>query len=232
MVSNCTFDVCARTRSTDGQRTIRNGTTNSLMISNSISKTTKPHSVREHHRHVSRPSRSKVSPCSCLVHCRSHVPTPTLTRSFAAAEKLTATDVIHRLRTIEDDERLTLLAEFSDAYGPLLHRSIARRSARYEAELMNRLLTAAVAIFGGDRNHTMDVLKRTQFVANMMRPTKRYVRSLSVASCDRLLLPSPCILSVCALPTDRSVFRRGRTPEIGYVGCFLRRRQCDSLSVD
>lgn len=62
-----------------------------------------------------------------------------------------------------DDDRLTLIAEFTDAYGPLLHRSIARRSAKYERELVNRLLTAAVAIFGSDRNRTMALLQRTLF---------------------------------------------------------------------
>jgi hypothetical protein len=94
-------------------------------------------------------------------------------RVCAVTEKLKVSDVIHRLRTMGDNDRLTLIAEFTDAYGPLLHRSINPRRPKYSAELMNRLLTAAVAIFGGDRERTMDILRHTQFVANMMRPTKR-----------------------------------------------------------
>jgi hypothetical protein len=92
-----------------------------------------------------------------------------------AAEKLTVSDVIHRLKTIENDEQLTLIAEFTDSYGPLLYRSIKHRSEKYERELMNRLLTAAVAIFGGSRDHTMTVLKRTKFISNLTRPLKRFV---------------------------------------------------------
>jgi hypothetical protein len=145
---------------------------------------------------------------------RTSSPLPLLHRSTSlfGSEKLKVSDVIHRLRTMGDDDRLTLIAEFTDAYGPLLHRSIARRSTKYESELVNRLLTAAVAIFGGDRDRTMTLLQRTQFVANMMRPTKRYVRSVSVVirASTRLFSASPRPLLISSGDECRSINIKAR----------------------
>jgi hypothetical protein len=78
--------------------------------------------------------------------------------------------VVARLKALDEGEHVTLLAEFADAYGPLLTRTLRARKPKYEAELMNRLLTAAVAIFGGEQ-HTMEVLQRTRFFSKTSKPT-------------------------------------------------------------
>lgn len=57
------------------------------------------------------------------------------------AGQLSVRDVVARLKALEDGERVTLLAEFADAFGPLLTRTLRARKPKYEAELMNRLLT-------------------------------------------------------------------------------------------
>lgn len=93
------------------------------------------------------------------------------------AGQLSVRDVVARLKTLEDGERATLLAEFADAYGPLLTRTLRARKPKYEAELMNRLLTAAVAIFGSEQ-HTMDVLRRTRFFSKTSKPQRRYGATL------------------------------------------------------
>src|SRR3954451_4634790 len=87
--------------------------------------------------------------------------------------QLSVRDVVARLKALEDGERVTLLAEFADAFGPLLTRTLRARKPKYEAELMNRLLTAAVAIFGSEQ-HTMDVLRRTRFFSKTSKPERRY----------------------------------------------------------
>jgi hypothetical protein len=145
----------------------------------------------------------------------------------AETEKLKVSDVIHRLRTMGDDDRLTLIAEFTDAYGPLMHRSIKSRTMKYKRELMNRLLTAAVALFGGNRDHTMAVLQRTQFVSNMNRPMKRYDRVLC-ASCAHPLPTRHRPDFFVAV--GQSASERGRTCAIDYVVCFSRRLPFDSSS--
>ena len=89
------------------------------------------------------------------------------------AEQLSVRDAVVRLKALEDGERVTLLAEFADAFGPLLTRTLRARKPKYEAELMNRLLTAAVAIFGSEQ-HTMDVLRRTRFFSKTSKPQRRY----------------------------------------------------------
>ena len=87
--------------------------------------------------------------------------------------QLSVRDVVARLKALEDGERVTLLAEFADAFGPLLTSTLRARKPKYEAELMNRLLTAAVAIFGSEQ-HTMDVLRRTRFFSKTSKPQRRY----------------------------------------------------------
>jgi len=93
------------------------------------------------------------------------------------AGQLSVRDVVARLKALEDGERVTLLAEFADAFGPLLTRTMRARKPKYEAELMNRLLTAAVAIFGSEQ-HTMDVLRRTRFFSKTAKPQRRHGATL------------------------------------------------------
>ncbi len=90
----------------------------------------------------------------------------------ARAEPIRTRDVVTRLKVLDDGERMTLIAEFADAYGPLLARTLRTRKPKYEAELMNRLLTAAVAIFGSEQ-HTMEVLQRTRFFSKTSKPQRR-----------------------------------------------------------
>jgi hypothetical protein len=52
------------------------------------------------------------------------------------------------------------------------------RKPKYEAELMNRLLAAAVAIFGNEQ-HTMEVLRRTRFFSQTSKPQRRCARACS-----------------------------------------------------
>jgi hypothetical protein len=105
------------------------------------------------------------------------------------AGQLSVRDVMARLKTLEDGERVTLLAEFADAFGPLLTRTLRARKPKYEAELMNRLLTAAVAIFGSEQ-HTMDVLG---FFSKTSKPQRRYGQRFGRSHC----LWSDCRLSAC-----------------------------------
>jgi hypothetical protein len=93
-------------------------------------------------------------------------------------ETLPVRDVVARLKALEDGERVTLLAEFADAFGPLLTRTLRSRKPKYEAELMNRLLAAAVAIFGNEQ-HTMEVLRRTRFFSKASKPQRRCARPCS-----------------------------------------------------
>lgn len=51
------------------------------------------------------------------------------------AGQLSVRDVVARLKALEDGERVTLLAEFADAFGPLLTRTLRARKPKYEAEL-------------------------------------------------------------------------------------------------
>ena len=112
------------------------------------------------------------------------------------AGQLSVRDVVARLKALEDGERVTLLAEFADAFGPLLTRTLRARKPKYEAELMNRLLTAAVAIFGSEQ-HTMDVLRRTRFFSKTSKPQRRYCATLWSLP---LLMVSQCRWSyVCVL---------------------------------
>jgi len=102
---------------------------------------------------------------------------------------LSVKDTITRLKSLEDGERVTILAEFVDAYGPVLSRTLRARSPKYEAELMNRLITAAVAVFG-DEEKTSQVLRGLRFFSKTSKPRRRYVcssqnvRSLSRACSD------------------------------------------------
>jgi len=105
---------------------------------------------------------------------------------------LSVKDTITRLKSLEDGERVTILAEFVDAYGPVLSRTLRARSPKYEAELMNRLITAAVAVFG-DEEKTSQVLRGLRFFSKTSKPRRRYVcssqnvRSLSRA-CTAMLM--------------------------------------------
>jgi len=93
-------------------------------------------------------------------------------------ERLSVKDTISvaRLKSLEDSERVTILAEFVDAYGPVLSRTLRARSPKYEAELMNRLITAAVAVFG-DEAKTSQVLRGLRFFSKTSKPRRRYVCS-------------------------------------------------------
>jgi hypothetical protein len=89
-------------------------------------------------------------------------------------EKLSTKDTLARLKSLDDSERVTILAEFVDAYGPVLSRTLRARSPKYEAELMNRLITAAVAVFG-DEEKTSQVLRGLRFFSKTSKPRRRYV---------------------------------------------------------
>jgi hypothetical protein len=91
-------------------------------------------------------------------------------------ERLSVKDTIARLKSLEDSERVTILAEFVDAYGPVLSRTLRARSPKYEAELMNRLITAAVLVFG-DGAKTSQVLRGLRFFSKTSKPRRRYVCS-------------------------------------------------------
>jgi hypothetical protein len=90
--------------------------------------------------------------------------------------QLSTKDTVVRLKSLEDGERVTVLAEFADSYGPLLLRTLRARTSKYEAELMNILITAAVAIFGDEQN-TASALRRTRFFSKTSKPRRRYVHS-------------------------------------------------------
>ena len=93
-------------------------------------------------------------------------------------------------------QRVTVLAEFADAFGPLLTRTLRARKPKYEAEFMNRLLTAAVAIFGSEQ-HTMDVLRRTRFFSKTSKPQRRYGQRFGRLHCFWCLIVA--CLRVCVL---------------------------------
>jgi hypothetical protein len=113
------------------------------------------------------------------------------------AGQLSVRDVVARLKALEDGERVTLLAEFADAFGPLLTRTLRARKPKYEAELMNRLLTAAVAIFGSEQ-HTMDVLRRTRFFSKTSKPQRRYGQRVGRSHCFWSLIVAGCACACCA----------------------------------
>jgi len=94
--------------------------------------------------------------------------------ALIVSDKLSTRDTVARLKSLEDGERVTLLAEFADAYGPVLSRTLRARSPKYETQLMNQLLAAAVAIFG-DEERTAAVLKTTRFFSKASKPRRRYV---------------------------------------------------------
>lgn len=80
-------------------------------------------------------------------------------------------------------ERVNLIAEFADAYGPFLMRTQRSTSPKYELEVFRRLITAACSLFGGEQ-HTIELLQKTRFFSKAAKDMRRFVSCvLHFASC-------------------------------------------------
>lgn len=88
--------------------------------------------------------------------------------------ELTPQETMRRLRS-GDDQSIRLIAEFFDAYGTVLQSTLRTRGERYERELLNRLLIAGIALFGGEE-HFSTLLQSTRLFSKTTQPLRRFVR--------------------------------------------------------
>lgn len=76
------------------------------------------------------------------------------------------------------NEKLRLIVEFIDAYGPILTRTGQLRAKVYKKRLLNRALSVLRACFDSD-DEFMLLLSETRFVTKGQRPKRRSICPLS-----------------------------------------------------
>jgi hypothetical protein len=86
---------------------------------------------------------------------------------------ISTADAVKRAKTLGRKEKLRLIAEFIDAYGPIVTRSGQLRAKVYKKRLLNRALSVLRACFDSD-DEFMLLLSETRFVSKGQRPKRRY----------------------------------------------------------